>query len=458
MAGRVCCFCHRPIEGARLLQDGRSPLHFGCIDQERAWAEMPVPETDSEQFPADAGHETIRRLMRERDAVVVENERLRARALRGADDVQGSTVAHLLRERGAARSALELERWQSDQAVASRHSQLQRLRAQVRQATRERDEARSALESERQRAAQALRAPISSAAIPLMRYAAQFEQKAGRRFRSAVLWSATAPLQDGMPEFQREVSMLQDLWAEGGRGRTAGSSRLTLPPGFTLTRIEAVEHSHEAFMASLLNLDSQRGSGQARFNPGYPDPDGEKAAVLRLLQQRFCRQPGLRWSNILPGMHGCSHEEVDSICSYGFQVVNFNDNGFFGKGLHTTTYAEYACRYATGELKAHRNPPNSQGEHVILVCWVSPGMTYPISRAEDYRQPDRQDSHSQYHARRGEPARSLRNQFQSHYVCIEARHFQCMDGMRHGAVPDYDELVCQDGAQLSPAYLLYFCA
>ena len=65
-----------------------------------------------------------------------------------------------------------------------------------------------------------------------------------------------------------------------------------------------------------------------------------------------------------------------------------------------------------------------------------------------------------------EPARALRPPFDSHYVCIakEAQepggaNYQCGDGMRYAsAMPDYDELILNDGAQLLPAYKLYFRA
>ena len=36
--------------------------------------------------------------------------------------------------------------------------------------------------------------------------------------------------------------------------------------------------------------------------------------------------------------------------------INYRDNGFFGKGIYSTTHAEHACRYATGEIQGRPRP------------------------------------------------------------------------------------------------------
>ena len=60
------------------------------------------------------------------------------------------------------------------------------------------------------------------------------------------------------------------------------------------------------------------------------------------------------------------------------------------------------------------------------------------------------------YSRAGEPAKSLRAPFDSHYVCIGRDGYQCVDGLRGGRTPDYDELVLNEGSQLLPAYRLFF--
>ena len=51
---------------------------------------------------------------------------------------------------------------------------------------------------------------------------------------------------------------------------------------------------------------------------------------------------------------------------------------------------------------------------------------------------------------------ALRPPFDSHFVCIRRSDYQCKDGMRGGGVADYTELVLSEGAQLLPAYRIYF--
>ena len=63
---------------------------------------------------------------------------------------------------------------------------------------------------------------------------------------------------------------------------------------------------------------------------------------------------------------------------------------------------------------------------------------------------------SRFYSRAGEPAQSLRAPFDSHSLCIGRRGYQCVDGLRGGRTPDYDELVLNEGSQLLPAYRLFF--
>ena len=116
-------------------------------------------------------------------------------------------------------------------------------------------------------------------------------------------------------------------------------------------------------------------------------------------------------------------------------------------------YAEYACRYATGQWASARNPPNAKGEHVMIAAYIAPGMVYPVSRKPDYARPSLLGTDSKLRDK------ALVNQFNSHYAFVSRRdNFQCMDGVRNGVEPDYDELVCESSQQALPAYRLYFRA
>ena len=122
-------------------------------------------------------------------------------------------------------------------------------------------------------------------------------------------------------------------------------------------------------------------------------------------------------------------------------------------------------------------PPQPGQEFTVLAAWVCPGLVYPITR-----------NHTGHHCDyasgaafskfceppvAGQPPqpRSLKNQFDSHYVCVSraaqlGQTHQAVDGVRHflngggggggGSPPDYDELVVSNGAMALPAYRLTF--
>ena len=116
-------------------------------------------------------------------------------------------------------------------------------------------------------------------------------------------------------------------------------------------------------------------------------------------------------------------------------------------------YAEYACRYATGEwASSGGNPTNPKGEHVVIAAYVAPGMVYPVSRTPDYARPRDMGTDSKLRDK------ALVNQFNSHYVFVSQDNYQCMDGVRNGVEPDYDELVLKEAHQALPAYRLFFTA
>ena len=251
--------------------------------------------------------------------------------------------------------------------------------------------------------------------------------------------------------FSAEIAWLQDEW---GSSSTARRNR------FELTRIVVEDNPdvRAAFISNIARNEAPRARGtNPAMLPEFGSVDAAdqqvKDNVLAALQVCFLPRMGLQNENLLLVFHGASHETVDDICEGGFMQLNHRDNGFFGQGLYTTTYPEHACMYGTGEMTGRPNTPNADGEFVVLACYASPGRTYPISRRTDYAQPDDPSSSSIYCSPRGQPAASLRNQFQSHFVCLDG-NYQCADDVSHPGT--YDELVLQSSAQLLPAYRLYF--
>ena len=257
--------------------------------------------------------------------------------------------------------------------------------------------------------------------------------------------------------FTSEINWLQAEWRDRspqGRG----------PPRFELTRIVAEDNPElrNAFIRNIEQNEAPRACGtNPAMLPSFGSVDGAdeqvKQDVLKQLQMCFLPRMGLQSENLLLVYHGADEGRVNDICEGGFMQLNYQDNGFFGKGHYTTTCPEYACKYATGEMQGRPVAPNADGEFVVLACLASPGRTYPITRRTDYAQPDDPDSFSIYCSPRGQPAVALKNQFQSHFVVIDDEKYQCepAPGLcdRTGW---YDELVLQDKAQLLPAYRLYF--
>ena len=252
--------------------------------------------------------------------------------------------------------------------------------------------------------------------------------------------------------FSAEIEWLQLEWSRTAAHRQAA-------PRFELTRI-VVEDNPELRNLFIRNITRNEGLRVRGTNPAMlpdfesVDADDQliKESVLGRLQMCFLARMGLRSENLLLAFHGASHGTVDDICEGGFMQLNYRNNGFFGQGLYTTTYPEHACMYGTGQMHGRANPPNAEGEFVVLACLASPGRTYPITRRTDYAQPDDPHSSSIYSSPPGQPAAALKNQFQSHYVYI-GDNCQCET---NELLAPYDELVLQNPAQLLPAYRLYF--
>ena len=296
-----------------------------------------------------------------------------------------------------------------------------------------------------------LLSPLSIAAVPLARFALHAEERGG--FRTASLAPDTV-----------EYAMLRELWEAGGRGGR--------PNRFPLKRIEVVETERQGitFSNKVEDFEIRRmGAGPftVEFSTDPPaanqptvvhDPSGEKRAVIERLKRRFAGLAGLQRANALLVFHGCTHDAAHNICRTGFASISTTDAGFFGRGIYATTYAQYAAEYANGALTGKANPPNANGEHVMLAAWATPGLAYPVTR--DHAGADCDyiagGVSSRFYSNRGEPAKALRSPFDSHYVCIRRDDYQCMDGMRHDVEPEYDELVLGDASQLLPCYRLYF--
>jgi hypothetical protein len=294
------------------------------------------------------------------------------------------------------------------------------------------------------------RCTLSAASLPLAQFGVRLTRTGGQSFEVAQLWTHG---QAAATPITLDAELVRNLWSGGGvRGR---ANR------FALRRVEAINNAElaAAFCTKVRNMETQRQSGGVAFNrPDWgADRDGEKAALLAQLKAKFLPLDGLTHQNLLLVFHGCAIGDADLICSTGLANVAYRDNGWFGQGIYATSSAEYAARYASGELKpnsTHRT--NAQGEYVVIACWAVPGMCYPLSRKADYT--GAAAAHSKFYAAPGRQAKPLVNQFQSHYVAVGANDFEIVDGVRNKVVADYDEIVFRESAQLIPAYRMYFKA
>ena len=118
------------------------------------------------------------------------------------------------------------------------------------------------------------------------------------------------------------------------------------------------------------------------------------------------------------------------------------DAGYAGAGIYTTAQAEYSEAYAGDD----------DGEHVMLVCWVAVGQTYPDSRATDYLGGAPYEAHSCFYDEGGNGL-ALKSKFDSHLFCVtqptDFSNAECYGAMP-GVEPDFDELVVKEERQVLP--------
>ena len=65
-------------------------------------------------------------------------------------------------------------------------------------------------------------------------------------------------------------------------------------------------------------------------------------------------------------------------------VLRTTDGGWFGAGAYLTPEAEYAAKYATGEILPNGQPYDANKTYCIILCAALVGLTYPITRTTDY--------------------------------------------------------------------------
>jgi len=87
------------------------------------------------------------------------------------------------------------------------------------------------------------------------------------------------------------------------------------------------------------------------------------------------------------------------IVKTGFGVITSSDDdqGWFGKGIYTTSSMQYASGYA------HRTATQSQTKPALLLCAVIPSNVYPLDEVQN--------------------GISVRSGYQSHFTIVDVSQF-----------------------------------
>jgi len=215
------------------------------------------------------------------------------------------------------------------------------------------------------------------------------------------------------------------------------------------------------FEATLLIM-SEQGHHQdsSPFNTRY-SPSPEKEAVLKRFSIRYDRVSENHKIKVVLTWVGISTTNVEMVCNTGLIDLRKTDKGYFGAGIYSTLQASYAMKYAEGTYPgATALPPNADGEHCLLLCWVAVGNVYPISRDKDYH------SYSPFsHFHHQDNGLALKPGFDSHCACVwldESSFYQAAKYHLEKKDFDYsskelvDEIVVKESAQILPYCIVYY--
>jgi len=149
------------------------------------------------------------------------------------------------------------------------------------------------------------------------------------------------------------------------------------------------------------------------------------------------------------------------------------DGGFFGSGVYLTPNSNYAAVFSTSGKQANKN-----GQFTLLLCYAVVGLTYPISRATDYDNPNLYSkwSISKYHSAYPIPQnaidkancgdesalfdallvrndKALKDGFDSHFIAVSEKEYYHAVKAKDAT---YFELVVKEETQVVPYAVIYF--
>ena len=216
------------------------------------------------------------------------------------------------------------------------------------------------------------------------------------------------------------------------------------------TRVAKVELVKSDLLLKAFNLRLEKTRLRLlapAFQKDFGTGDATKRRMLSMFRSALATAGGDN-VNVLLGWHGCGEEDTDAIISGGIaKFTEKGDAGYFGAGFYLTRQAPYAAGYATSLLSSTQRRPNKRGHYVLLLCAVSTGLTYPITREHDYKPgANRCVQHG----------RKVKDHCDTHYVHVSAE--EKYQATRDPEAFTFEEIVVDQESQVLPFAKVYIKA
>jgi len=189
-------------------------------------------------------------------------------------------------------------------------------------------------------------------------------------------------------------------------------------------------------------------------------PTPERETVLNRFSSCYQRVSTNDKIKVVQTWVGITSTNVEIVCHTGLADIRVTDKGYFGAGIYSTLQADYARVYSEGSrfYGIPSIPPNPDGEHCLLLCWVAVGNVYPISKSDYGRNLPFSNF---YHQDNG---LALNPGFDSHCACVsrddkllQAAKFN-NDTEKFDQDPKtlVDEIVVKESSQILPYCRVYY--
>ena len=261
------------------------------------------------------------------------------------------------------------------------------------------------------------------------------ENAANRTWLQTLTWSATGVVTD----VDRAV-FTANLPTSSGLYRWVADE--VGVGGLLLSRVEMVKPTEMllAFLGRLKMTKERRSNPSDVLAREYRPEDAVKRGMLQKLRNSL-EHTDSEHVDVLLGWHGCSPAKADRFIAGEGDLMS---EGSFGQGMYFSRQPQYAAGQATECLARGWAEPNERGEHVLLLCALSVGRAYPISRRQDYQSGSNVCS---FHGRRLKPG------FDTHYML--SRREDNFQATSDGVTFHFEEAVVDEDQQVLPFAKVY---